>query len=519
MKFNSLNKKIMSGFLIVFGAGLLSVEESFADELRGNSEEIVIGQRYNGYIKSGVVVKNENEYYLEIEPTFEPNAQEGVLSEPIEFEEEQVISIPSKDIDPNSLNELKNMTSNEYMDIEVTDGVINLNGIRESGIDFKIFHVSSDITNNVKIEIKLSKEYVADEIVPFEGDPLVSVLYHVKNVEMNLNYFDEIGVGVFPSDDTALKAELDITGFQKAVNSISPVDMDSFEVHMNNSGIKESYLNSLGYNKTQYEGYDFVGYKRYISVEVDGVKQYKEVPLDTPLNNLLVGNYIVGVYQKKVENEKQIHIRYVDEDGQEVSPNETLQGKLGEPYNTSAKEIPEWKLKDIPKNATGIFTESMQEIVYVYEREKNDGLIKVNYVDEDGQEVSPNETLQGKLGEPYNTSAKEIPEWKLKDIPKNATGIFTESMQEVVYVYEREKSLVTKIDYTFSSYGDETIEEKTFQVNTNNLIYNNGVHTLTNKSLGKKLPQTGENKKNKYLSILGLVVISFSGIVLINKFN
>lgn len=128
MKFNSLNKKIMSGFLIVFGAGLLSVEESFADELRGNSEEIVIGQRYNGYIKSGVVVKNENEYYLEIESTFEPNTQEGVLSEPIEFEEEQVISIPSKDIDPNSLNELKNMTSNEYMDIEVTDGVINLNG-------------------------------------------------------------------------------------------------------------------------------------------------------------------------------------------------------------------------------------------------------------------------------------------------------------------------------------------------------------------------------------------------------
>ncbi|MFG5501993.1 hypothetical protein ACFJYO_16520, partial [Enterococcus faecalis] len=120
-----------------------------------------------------------------------------------------------------------NMTSNEYMDIEVTDGVINLNGIRESGIDFKIFHVSSDITNNVKIEIKLSKEYVADEIVSFEGGPLVSVLYHVKNVEMNLSYFDEIGVGVFPSDDTALKAELDITGFQKAVNSISPVDMDS----------------------------------------------------------------------------------------------------------------------------------------------------------------------------------------------------------------------------------------------------------------------------------------------------
>ncbi len=86
-------------------------------------------------------------------------------------------------------------------------------------------------------------------------------------------------------------------------------------------------------------------------------------------------------------------------------------------------------------------------------------------------------------------------------------------------MYMKDKILVTKIDYTFSSYGDETIEEKTFQVNTNNLIYNNGVHTLTNKSLGKKLPQTGENKKNKYLSILGLVVISFSGIVLINKFN
>ncbi|WP_237440919.1 MucBP domain-containing protein, partial [Enterococcus gallinarum] len=41
----------------------------------------------------------------------------------------------------------------------------------------------------------------------------------------------------------------------------------------------------------------------------------------------------------------------------------------------------------------------------------------------------------GKVGLPYASEAKEIPGWYVVEIPDNASGIFSEEAQEVVYVY------------------------------------------------------------------------------------
>lgn len=63
--------------------------------------------------------------------------------------------------------------------------------------------------------------------------------------------------------------------------------------------------------------------------------------------------------------------------------------------------------------------------------------VTVEYVDENGIELTTTETLTGEIGEAYTTSAKEVTGYTLKETPENATGTFTSVNQTVIYVYEK----------------------------------------------------------------------------------
>ncbi|MDN3077319.1 MucBP domain-containing protein, partial [Enterococcus faecalis] len=130
-----------------------------------------------------------------------------------------------------------------------------------------------------------------------------------------------------------------------------------------------------------------------------------------------------------------VQVKYVDEQGREVAPTETLTGNVGEKYETQAKEIPGYALKEKPSNATGTYTKETQTVTYVYKRQQ--GVVQVKYVDEQGREVAPTETLTGNVGEKYETQAKEIPGYALKEKPSNATGTYTKETQTVTYVYKK----------------------------------------------------------------------------------
>ncbi|MGM0291447.1 MucBP domain-containing protein [Enterococcus sp. AZ029] len=135
-----------------------------------------------------------------------------------------------------------------------------------------------------------------------------------------------------------------------------------------------------------------------------------------------------------------VQVKYVDEQGREVAPTETLTGNVGEKYETQAKEIPGYTLKEKPSNATGTYTKETQTVTYVYKRQQ--GVVQVKYVDEQGREVAPTETLTGNVGEKYETQAKEIPGYALKEKPSNATGTYTKETQTVTYVYKRQQGVV-----------------------------------------------------------------------------
>ncbi|MBC2038599.1 MucBP domain-containing protein [Listeria marthii] len=74
-------------------------------------------------------------------------------------------------------------------------------------------------------------------------------------------------------------------------------------------------------------------------------------------------------------------VKYMDEAGTEIAPSETLTEYY---YVSVEKNIPGYKLKETPTNATGRITDSGIEVHYIYER-----AIKVSYVDETGKDLLP----------------------------------------------------------------------------------------------------------------------------------
>lgn len=167
-----------------------------------------------------------------------------------------------------------------------------------------------------------------------------------------------------------------------------------------------------------------------------------------------------GVYTTSTQNVTYVYKRkdggevkavYVDEAGVELANAENISGveNAGLPYTTTAKAIAHYDLISMPANASGVITSSPQTVTYTYRR-KNGGNVKVFYVDEESGEdlVSPKVIDgAGKLGLNYTTDVETIENLDLISMPANASGVFTEDEQTVVYVYRRKNAGNVTIHY------------------------------------------------------------------------
>ena len=89
-----------------------------------------------------------------------------------------------------------------------------------------------------------------------------------------------------------------------------------------------------------------------------------------------------------------------------------------------------------PTNKEGVMTEEVIEVIYVYD--KVPAKVIVKYVDEEGNELLPEDTIDGKEGDKYTTERKPVDGYEAsgKD-PENATGEMIEGVIEVIYVYRK----------------------------------------------------------------------------------
>jgi hypothetical protein len=155
-------------------------------------------------------------------------------------------------------------------------------------------------------------------------------------------------------------------------------------------------------------------------------------------------NYQLPV--KYVNTAEDVTVKYVDESKKILLPDVTLSGVVGEPYTTQEEPIAGYTLKEIQGDKTGTFSDTPQEVVYVYKR-SDAAPVTVRYEDTEGNQLAEPTILNGKVGLPYESKSESIPGWYVAQTPDNAKGIFGDTAQEVVYVYERSDAAPVTIRY------------------------------------------------------------------------
>ncbi len=134
------------------------------------------------------------------------------------------------------------------------------------------------------------------------------------------------------------------------------------------------------------------------------------------------------------------------------------------------------------------------------------GTVKVQYVDEEGNEIATSKTMTGKVGDSYTTSAVSVSGYTLKTTPNNASGTYKSGTTTVTYVYSKDNDDVDK-GTVIVKYVDENGNEiassttKTGEVGTS--------YTTTAKTIsGYTLKTTPSNAKGTFKN--GTIIVTYS---------
>ncbi|WP_206912472.1 hypothetical protein IGL98_003299 [Enterococcus sp. DIV0840] len=121
-------------------------------------------------------------------------------------------------------------------------------------------------------------------------------------------------------------------------------------------------------------------YGKTYTIELNGSLQLSQEELTDPeLNQITIPNTAVTTVneESKASNEaelkaefvqgKSVVVNYLNEDGQEIAPTEILDGKVSQPYQAKAKEIPGYTLTTVLENESGTFSNETQTVIYKYQ--------------------------------------------------------------------------------------------------------------------------------------------------------
>ena len=253
----------------------------------------------------------------------------------------------------------------------------------------------------------------------------------------------------------------------------------------------------------------------------DGNEQpLKPVDTQDPTKGYVVPNIPTDPSQDTVikyeANKAKLVVKYVDENGKDLIPSETTEGKVGDEYTTTGKVIPGHLLVRVDGDAKGKIGTEGSTVTYVYKPigswipnipgqptnpikypndpqdptkpgqptevlpyvpgftpedkdgnplkpvdptdpskgyvvpniptdpsqdtvikyEANKAKLVVKYVDENGKDLIPSETTEGKVGDEYTTTGKVIPGHLLVRVDGDAKGKIGTEGSTVTYVYK-----------------------------------------------------------------------------------
>ncbi|EPH93597.1 LPXTG-motif protein cell wall anchor domain protein, partial [Enterococcus faecalis 06-MB-DW-09] len=176
---------------------------------------------------------------------------------------------------------------------------------------------------------------------------------------------------------------------------------------------------------------------------------------------------ITYIYTKDPIPAADVTVEYVDTEGNEIHPSQTISGNVGESYDASTKNyqlvIEGYTLDEsqLPENLKGLFSETAQTVTYIYTKNSVPAAdITVEYVDTEGKEIHPPQRISGNVGDSYDASTEKyqltIEGYTLdgSQLPQNAKGTFGKQEATVTYVYTKEN--VATVDSSDKKEKDPT---------------------------------------------------------------
>ena len=159
---------------------------------------------------------------------------------------------------------------------------------------------------------------------------------------------------------------------------------------------------------------------------------------------------VTYIYTKNPLPAADVTIEYVDVEGKEIHPSQTISGNVGESYDASTKNyqlvIEGYTLDEsqLPEKSKGVFSETAQTVTYIYTKNPVPAAdVTVEYVDTEGNEIHASQTISGNVGDSYDASTEKyqltIEGYTLDEsqLPENLKGVFSESAQTITYIYTK----------------------------------------------------------------------------------
>ncbi|RBR45834.1 hypothetical protein EA76_00335 [Enterococcus faecalis] len=145
--------------------------------------------------------------------------------------------------------------------------------------------------------------------------------------------------------------------------------------------VKENKSSIKGHDSTIYVGEKWTASDNFDSaLDKDGNEiDFSKITVSGEVDTTKPGEYpitysyegisttiTVTVKEKKHDNESIIIVQYVDEKGNKIADDTIIRGKIGDKYETKAKKIDGYILKEEPENKNGKFVNTLTNIKYIY---------------------------------------------------------------------------------------------------------------------------------------------------------
>ena len=183
----------------------------------------------------------------------------------------------------------------------------------------------------------------------------------------------------------------------------------------------------------------------------ENITDYELVAQPANKNGTFTAGSQTVIYEYRRKPAGDVTTVYVDDEGNVISTPDVQSGvgKLGLPYTTTARTIPNFTLVSTPVNANGVFTSGPQTVTYVYRRSDAGNVTVYHKSVYDNSDLSAPTVLDGtrKLGLPYTTSPETYSDYEIDTVPANATGTFASGAQTVTYLYKRKTAAGVRVNY------------------------------------------------------------------------